>query len=142
MSTFTICPSCKGINRVPIDDPAGKAPICGRCKTSLPFHGGVTDLSDATLNTFLEKSSLPVVVDFWAPWCGPCKVFAPTFLSAAREMQGRIVFAKLDTEAQQRSAQSFQIRSIPTLIKFKNGKEVDRKSGALALPQLLQWIKE
>ena len=142
MPTLTICSKCHKLNRVPVDDPVGKAPICGHCKGNLQIHGGVTELDDSSLPKLIEKSALPVVVDFWAPWCWPCKTCAPTFLIAEREMQGRFVFAKIDTESQARSGQEFKIRSIPTLIKFRDGKEVDRKSGALPLPQLIQWLKE
>ena len=142
MSSITICPACLGLNRVPVDNPAGKAPVCGRCKADLAYHEGVSELNDSTLSKILEKSSLPVVVDFWAPWCGPCKAFAPIFLAAARELQGRFLFTKLDTQTNQLSGQKYQIRRIPTLVKFQHGREVSRVSGALPLGDLLRWVKE
>lgn len=142
MSTQTICPSCMGLNRVPLEGPKGKAPICGRCQTPLPFHDGVTEVTDITLPALIAKSSLPVVVDFWAPWCAPCKAFAPTFAASARELSGQFLFAKLNTETQRHSGQSFQIRSIPTLIKFQGGKEIKRISGALPMSDFMRWTKE
>ena len=98
------------------------------------------ELTDANFDELVLKSTKPVLVDFWAEWCGPCKIFSPTFKSAAHELAGQMIFAKLNTELHSASAQTFQIRGIPTLIVFKNGVEVDRQSGAMPLPMLIEYL--
>jgi thioredoxin 2 len=142
MNTFAFCNSCESINRVPIQPPSQKLPICGRCKSELPIHNGVNEVSALAIAKFATKSPLPLVVDFWAPWCGPCKTFAPTFQNAARELVGQIVFAKINTEAHPMANNTYGIKSIPTLILFKNGNEIARQSGALPLNALLPWLKK
>jgi thioredoxin 2 len=97
-------------------------------------------LDDTTFPAFVARSDLPVVVDFWAAWCGPCKMMAPQFEAAAKTAKGRALFAKVDTDAAQRVAAQFSIRSIPTLIAFKNGQEIARQSGAMSQAQILQWL--
>jgi thioredoxin 2 len=141
-STITICQACTAINRVPFAAPSGKAPVCGKCKADLNIHNGVTELDAKSLPLLVAKNPQAMVVDFWAPWCGPCKMFAPTFQDAARELHDRISFTKLNTEAQPEAGSAYQIRSIPTLVLFHHGKEVARQSGALPLSELIQWLKK
>jgi thioredoxin 2 len=116
-------------------------PRCGRCKQAL-FSGKSLALNEANLQPTLTGNQIPVLVDCWAPWCGPCQSFAPVFEEAASRLEPLLRFAKLNTEAEQKIAQQWAIRSIPTLILFREGQELDRKSGALPLPQLMQWLHQ
>lgn len=140
MKTLVVCPKCEKLNRVALEKAASASPVCGSCKTELPLLDGVQDISGSALSKLVRAADVPVVVDFWAQWCGPCKAFAPTFKSAARELGDRIIFAKLNTETFPQAAQTFQIRGIPTLIMFKGGQEVDRQSGAMPLPMLMEYL--
>lgn len=133
------CPSCNAANRVP-DERLADAPTCGRCKSPL-FAAKPLVLTSANFEAQLSRGELPVVVDFWAPWCGPCLSMAPTFERAAAEIEPRARLAKLDTEAEGALAARFNIRSIPTLIAFREGREIARQSGAMPLPALLNWIR-
>lgn len=141
-STLVVCPRCEKTNRVPLERAAAAAPHCGACQAELPLKDGVQDLSSKTLSKLVRVSDKPVIVDFWAPWCGPCVAFAPTFKEAAKELGSRFAFGKLNTETHADSGQAFQIRSIPTLIVFKNGNEVDRQSGAMPLPMLKSYLSK
>ena len=133
-----VCPQCFAVNRVP-DEKLIAQPKCGKCN-GLVLLGAPVDLTQAHFLKFIQHNELPVVVDFWAPWCGPCKQFAPVFTQLATEFATRVRFAKVDTEAEQMLAQQYQIRSIPTLALFQGGIEIDRVSGALSRPQLKAWI--
>lgn len=140
MSTInTRCPSCNGLNRLPAER-ITESPNCGRCKEPLldgqPVEGTVDNFS-ALLN-----SNQPVVVDFWATWCNPCVGFAPVFQQTAKERKGQVRFVKIDTEQQQQLAAQFQIRSIPTIMVFKNGQRVDVINGALPKGQFDQWLEQ
>ena len=134
------CPSCGAVNRIP-PERANEQGQCGRCKHDL-FNGHPIDLSDADFSRFLQKNDLPVVVDFWASWCGPCQMMAPIFKEVAAEMKHKARFAKVNTEQAQQVSAQFGIRSIPTLILFLQGKEIDRLAGALPAPQLKQWVQQ
>jgi thioredoxin 2 len=140
MHSMVVCSQCEKINRVPLERATKAIPVCGSCKSELPFHDGVQELSGGGLTKLIRSADRPLVVDFWAEWCGPCKAFAPTFRAAAQELGGKILFAKLDTERYALAAQTYQIRGIPTLIVFKDGFEVDRQSGAMPLPMFLKYL--
>ncbi|MEO8808823.1 MAG: thioredoxin TrxC [Rhodanobacter sp.] len=133
------CPHCNALNRVPPDRLAEK-PNCGRCKQAL-FAGHPLELTAANFDAVAGRGDLPVLVDFWAPWCGPCVGFAPVFARAAGTFEPRLRLAKLDTEAQPQLATRFQIRSIPTLIMLRQGREVARQSGAMNAQQLQEFVE-
>ena len=133
-----VCPHCFAVNRVP-DEKLDSQPKCGKCGTVVLAPAPVA-LSQANFARYIQHNDLPVVVDFWAPWCGPCKQFAPVFAQLAPEFATRVRFAKVDTEAEQFLAQQYQIRSIPTLALFQKGVELDRVSGAMSGPQLTAWL--
>ncbi|MBU2877402.1 thioredoxin TrxC [Aliiglaciecola lipolytica] len=135
-----VCSHCNAKNRLPkakLDD----KPLCGKCKKPVLSNHPVI-ATDQNFNRFITDNGLPVVVDFWASWCGPCKQFAPTFEQVASEMSTQACFLKLDTEHNQHTAGGYQIRSIPTLMIFHHGKEVARLSGALPKPQFKQWLAQ
>jgi thioredoxin 2 len=134
------CPSCISVNRVQ-PERLGDRPLCGQCKQPL-FSGKPVELKADSLQTLLAHTDIPVLVDCWAPWCGPCRAFAPIFEQAAQQLEPRIRLAKLNTEEEPAAAGRWGIRSIPTLLLFKGGKEVQRISGALPLPQLRQWLQQ
>jgi len=133
-----VCQNCQGVNRVPTQR-LGDNPHCGKCKQDL-VTGKPAELNDANFAKLISKSDLPVVVDFWADWCGPCKMMAPAYADAADQLKTKAVLAKLNTETAQQTSARFQIRSIPTMIIFKSGKEVARQSGAMSKEQIVQWV--
>lgn len=132
------CPHCAALNRVP-EDRLGQHPVCGRCKQPL-FEGKPLALDAGNFDAVATRGDLPVVIDFWAPWCGPCVSFAPVFAEAANSLEPQLRLAKVDTEAQPGLAQRFGIRSIPTLLVMRNGREVARQAGALNGTQLRQFL--
>ncbi len=135
-----VCSHCQAINRVP-PERMGQAPKCGKC-SSLILDGAPVELGQKDFVRFIAKNDLPVLVDFWASWCGPCKMMAPIFTQTAAQLKTQYRFAKVNTEQEQTLASQYQIRSIPTLALFKNGVEVDRVSGALDGPSLVNWLKQ
>ncbi len=134
-----VCPSCGSTNRIP-DDRLRDSPICGRCGAALMAAAPV-NLTDAALPGFVAKTGLPVLVDFWAEWCGPCKQMAPHFAAAASQLPG-VRFAKVDSDAAPVASARYAIRSIPTLVLFNSGAEVARLSGAVSAAQLVSWVQQ
>ena len=132
------CPHCNGLNRIPAAR-VGEHPKCGRCKNAV-LQGKPFDLNQADYASQI-KGDLPLLLDVWAEWCGPCKSFAPVIEQAASQLLGKCRLAKLDSEANQQLAGQLGIRSIPSLILFKNGREIARQSGAFPLPQLKAWLQ-
>lgn len=135
-----VCPNCSAINRVP-SSKLNAHPLCGKCRQGLLSEHPII-ANDQNFSRFIEKNDLPVVVDFWASWCGPCQQFAPVFSQVSHEMATQACFIKLDTENNQMIASRYQIRSIPTLMILHHGKEIARLSGALPKTQFKQWLQQ
>jgi thioredoxin 2 len=135
-----VCPRCTAINRVPVDRPAEKAK-CGGCHAAL-FDGKPTAASAASFATHVQRNDIPVVVDFWAQWCGPCRAMAPAFERAAASLEPQVRFLKVDTDAEQALSAQYNIRSIPTLMLFRGGKMVAQRAGASDAASLQAWIQQ
>ena len=137
-SVHVVCPNCDKVNRIP-QGRLQQDPKCGDCKQAL-FTKKPIRLGNSNFTRFLANTGLPVVVDFWASWCGPCKMMAPVFEQLAVEMSSRVVFAKVNTETEQTLAGRYRIQSIPTLALFQSGREINRLAGAVDAANLRQWI--
>lgn len=134
-----VCPRCDAVNRVPTER-LGEEARCGKCRSAL-FSGAPLALDEGRFPKHLGRGDLPLVVDFWAPWCGPCRAMAPAFEAVARRIEPRARLVKVNTEENQGLAQRYGIRSIPTLVVFKAGKEAARTSGAMDAGSLENWIR-
>lgn len=133
------CPKCGAKNR--IVPGKGGAAVCGRCKTSLTAEVHPVIITDRNFAGEVERSPLPVLIDFWAAWCGPCRMVAPTIEQLAKELSGKVRVGKLDVDANQMTASRFHVQSIPSLLVFKDGKEVDRMVGVQSKEAILQRLK-
>lgn len=135
-----VCPACGGVNRVPATR-LSQNPKCGRCKEPL-FAGRAQPVSGAAFSQQLQRSDIPLLVDFWAPWCGPCRMMAPAFEQAAEQLEPQVRLLKLNTEEEQAAASQFGIRGIPTMILFAGGREVNRVSGAMDAGGIINWTRQ
>jgi len=136
---IAVCPHCHSPNRLPAGRLADGG-TCGKCKGAL-FAGAPVELGAANFDTHAGRSDIPLLVDFWAPWCGPCRTMAPAFAQAAKQLEPEFRLAKVNTEEEQQLAARFGIRSIPTLALFRNGQEVARQSGAMDTASLVRWVR-
>jgi len=137
--TQMVCPHCGATNRIPTER-LGDGPVCGRCQQAL-LDGHPLALTDASFDKVVAGSGLPVVVDFWAPWCGPCRMMAPQFEAAAAQLKGRALFVKVNSDENPQLSARYGIRSIPTLLKLQGGREVDRVAGAMPAAQVAAWAQ-
>ncbi|MEK6596242.1 MAG: thioredoxin TrxC [Pseudomonadota bacterium] len=139
MSLHIVCPHCHATNRVPADR-LGASPQCGACHQPL-FTAQPVELTESHFNRHIAHNDIPVLVDFWAPWCGPCRMMAPVFAKAATHLEPKMRLVKVNTEEEQGLAAHYNIRSIPALVLFKGGREIARQSGAMSEQDLVRWAQ-
>ncbi|MDD3445836.1 MAG: thioredoxin TrxC [Zavarzinia sp.] len=137
---LTVCPHCGGVNRLPDDRPAAEG-RCGRCHAPL-FDGHPAEVDGVGFERQVTRSSLPVLVDVWAPWCGPCRMMAPAFAAAAQTLEPDVRLLKLNSEAEPETAGQLGVRSIPTMMLFVGGKRVAQISGAMSSEQIVAWTRQ
>jgi thioredoxin 2 len=138
-SPHVVCPHCNAINRIPATRLAD-GPSCGNCHEPL-YSAKPLDLTSSNFQKHIERNDVPVVVDFWAPWCAPCKTMAPAFEKAAAQLEPAVRLAKLNTENEQQIAAQFRIQSIPTMALFRNGREIARQAGAMSAADIVRWVQ-
>lgn len=142
MTDFThlLCPNCHAKNRLP-SEKITHDPKCGSCKNKL-FQGAPLEIEQGLFDKYITGNDIPLLIDFWAPWCAPCKTFSPHFAAAAKSLEPKVRLLKVNTENAQQISARYGIQSIPSLLIFKNGKEQARVAGAMSTQQLIRWVNE